>query len=83
MGALLTTFALWVRMIPIRVIGGAMFGSELSPSLSGMQPQPQPSPAPVLDSAELLGARDEVLIVHGGETYRLRRTRQGKLILTK
>lgn len=37
----------------------------------------------MLDSAALLGGRDEVEIVHQGETYRLRRTRQGKLILTK
>lgn len=36
-----------------------------------------------LDSAVLLGHRGEVDIVHQGETYRLRRTRQGKLILTK
>lgn len=36
-----------------------------------------------IDSALLLGARDEVEILHSGETYRLRRTRQGKLILTK
>ena len=36
-----------------------------------------------LDSAALLGSKDEVEIIHQGETYRLRRTRQGKLILTK
>ena len=36
-----------------------------------------------LDSTTLLGAKGEVEIVHQGETYRLRRTRQGKLILTK
>ncbi|MDP2133301.1 MAG: hemin uptake protein HemP [Sulfuritalea sp.] len=36
-----------------------------------------------VDSAALLGARNEVEIIHQGETYRLRRTRQGKLILTK
>ncbi|WP_310449651.1 hemin uptake protein HemP [Sulfuritalea sp.] len=36
-----------------------------------------------LDSAVLLGAKGEVEITHQGETYRLRRTRQGKLILTK
>jgi hemin uptake protein HemP len=36
-----------------------------------------------LESAALFGSRDEILIAHGGETYRLRRTRQGKLILTK
>ena len=36
-----------------------------------------------LDSAALLSGHDQVEIVHQGETYRLRRTRQGKLILTK
>jgi hemin uptake protein HemP len=34
-------------------------------------------------SEELLGERTEVLIQHNGEVYRLRRTRQGKLILYK
>jgi hemin uptake protein HemP len=34
-------------------------------------------------SEELLGEKTEVLIQHGSETYRLRRTRQGKLILYK
>ena len=34
-------------------------------------------------SEELLGERTEVLIVHGSEVYRLRRTRQDKLILCK
>lgn len=43
---------------------------------------PAVSPRP-LDSAALLGGRGEVEIAHQGETYRLRRTRQGKLILTK
>ena len=31
----------------------------------------------------LLGASRELEILHQGEVYRLRRTRQGKLILTK
>jgi hemin uptake protein HemP len=35
------------------------------------------------NSKELLGERLEVLIVHGDEVYRLRRTRQDKLILYK
>jgi hemin uptake protein HemP len=39
--------------------------------------------ASLLESSTLFGKRDEVLIAHGDETYRLRRTRQGKLILTK
>lgn len=34
-------------------------------------------------SAELFGTEREVIIDHGGEEYRLRLTRQGKLILTK
>lgn len=39
--------------------------------------------APCLDSAELLGDRREIRIRHGGEMYRLRLTRSGKLILHK
>lgn len=34
-------------------------------------------------SDELLGERTEVLILHNDDVYRLRRTRQGKLILYK
>jgi hemin uptake protein HemP len=34
-------------------------------------------------SDELLGDRTEVLILHNNDVYRLRRTRQGKLILHK
>jgi hemin uptake protein HemP len=34
-------------------------------------------------SAELLGTTREIVIEHAGEEYRLRLTRQGKLILTK
>lgn len=34
-------------------------------------------------SEDLLGARGELKIRHNGELYSLRRTRQGKLILTK
>ncbi len=43
-----------------------------------------PAPhVPRIDSRELLRGGREVVIVHGGEEYRLRRTSQGKLILTK
>lgn len=38
---------------------------------------------PPLTSTELLQGRREVLIQHGAETYRLRHTRNDKLILTK
>lgn len=37
----------------------------------------------LLDSSVLLRGEREVLIRHGGETYRLRHTRNDKLILTK
>lgn len=49
-------------------------------------PQPvtvAPEAARVFDSAQLLGGHAEIYIVHQGEMYRLRQTRQGKLILTK
>jgi hemin uptake protein HemP len=59
---------------------------SLSPQSSPpAEPPPQPA-APVREqwtSAELLGERTEVQIVHGSEVYRLRRTRQDKLILYK
>ena len=38
---------------------------------------------PIFDSARLLQGGREVLIRHGGECYRLRNTRNDKLILTK
>ncbi|MDP1680856.1 MAG: hemin uptake protein HemP [Burkholderiales bacterium] len=42
------------------------------------------SPLPVhLDSRELFRSGNEVVIVHKGEEYRLRITRNEKLILTK
>ncbi|HWP94248.1 MAG TPA: hemin uptake protein HemP [Gammaproteobacteria bacterium] len=43
------------------------------------------APAPVrrIDSVTLFGGNDLVLIRHRGQEYRLRITRQGKLILTK
>ena len=51
------------------------------------EPAP-PNPArasapPRLHSDALFGNHDVVLIQHAGETYRLQRTRLGKLILTK
>jgi len=36
-----------------------------------------------IHSTDLLGGRQEIEILHAGETYRLRKTRSGKLILTK
>ncbi|MEC4747195.1 hemin uptake protein HemP [Methylomicrobium sp. Wu6] len=36
-----------------------------------------------LNSSALFGARNEIVIVHNTDEYRLRITRAGKLILTK
>ena len=38
---------------------------------------------PVFDSAQLFGAANEIGIMHQGALYRLKITRQGKLILNK
>lgn len=54
----------------------------------GGEPMPHATPGigtqgSLLDSSVLLRGEREVLIRHGGETYRLRHTRNDKLILTK
>ena len=54
-----------------------------SPGPAGA-PRPAGPAAPQrVRSDELLGTRGEVEIEHAGSVYRLRRTAQGKLILTK
>lgn len=50
--------------------------------VASAEPVSLPTP-PVFDSAHLLQGEREVLIRHGGECYRLRHTRNDKLILTK
>ena len=52
-------------------------------SLHRAQPARTPAPSPEMASTLLLQGRKEVFIVHGEERYRLRRTRNDKLILTK
>jgi hemin uptake protein HemP len=42
-----------------------------------------PPPLPVLDTDGLFAGQTELRLRHRGEEYRLRITRQGKLILTK
>jgi len=41
------------------------------------------NPIPEYTTDQLFGPRNELLIRHNGEQYRLRITRQAKLILTK
>ena len=45
--------------------------------------QPELRTARQVESQELLRGEREVLILHSGEVYRLRLTRNGKLILQK
>ncbi|WP_437203808.1 hemin uptake protein HemP [Planctomicrobium sp. SH664] len=47
------------------------------------QPRPAGTDSPQLDSAELFRNRKEVTIRHGEDLYRLRLTKNGKLILHK
>lgn len=49
-----------------------------------VEPRDPPQQAPsCVSSEELLGRAGVLEILHGGERYRLQRTRSGKLILTK
>ena len=43
---------------------------------------PQPGVA-ILTTEVLFGGKDEIILLHNGAPYRLRITRQNKLILTK
>jgi hemin uptake protein HemP len=49
----------------------------------GLAPASGDSVLPVVRSDDLLKGRREILIAHCEEVYRLRLTRNGKLILTK
>ena len=50
--------------------------------MTEQQPPPIPAP-PIIKSEDLLKGGQELIITHEGETYRLRITRNNKLILTK
>jgi len=58
---------------------GAQASSDKQPDAEATAP----SRAPTIPSHELFRGTQEVVIVHRQEQYRLRITRQGKLILTK
>ncbi|MFD0725266.1 hemin uptake protein HemP [Lysobacter brunescens] len=62
----------------------ARLNSPDLPVVAATTAEPAASSAmPVLDSRLLLNGGREVLIRHGDECYRLRHTRNDKLILTK
>jgi len=42
-----------------------------------------PAGTPTLTTQELFAGKDEIVLLHNGSAYRLRITRQNKLILTK
>ncbi|MCC5810559.1 MAG: hemin uptake protein HemP [Ectothiorhodospiraceae bacterium] len=58
---------------------------DSSPSGDSLQDTGKGGPANRrrVDSKSLLGNDNELIIAHGRDEYRLRLTRQGKLILTK
>jgi hemin uptake protein HemP len=60
-----------------------MSAQQPDTGIARSDPDQQPQRPPEVDADLLLGAHPEVVIRHGSEAYRLRRTRQDKLILTK
>ena len=54
-----------------------------SPARAFASPASPAAPAASVDSRLLLGGQREVAIVHGDRVYRLRHTRNDKLILVK
>ncbi|QDU31440.1 hypothetical protein ETAA8_65980 [Anatilimnocola aggregata] len=66
-----------------------MSTDEEAPAAELTQPQATSAPSPseehrrIWQSVDLLGEDAEALIMHRGQTYRLRCTKQGKLILYK
>ncbi|MBJ6982437.1 hemin uptake protein HemP [Luteimonas sp. MC1572] len=57
--------------------------SQVVDTLSAHAPYAAPMAIQSLESVQLLHGQREVLIRHGNEVYRLRHTRNDKLILTK
>jgi hemin uptake protein HemP len=49
----------------------------------GMDRTPRASATPRIDSRRLMAGENELVIEHAGQEYRLRLTRNDKLILTK
>ena len=62
--------------------GPELTGITRSAPVQNLDPARCAAPA-TIDSASLLCGNREALIVHAGEVYRLRLTRNGKLLLTK
>ena len=69
------------------VFGAEVSGPDERATSSGGAAPPAPAASPGgprrLDSAALFQRAREIVIVHGGQEYRLRITKADKLILTK
>ncbi|WP_338926725.1 hemin uptake protein HemP [Mycetohabitans endofungorum] len=70
---------------PMRSSAAQPEGRRAAPALATSAPQPVGTvhATHALQSDDLLQGRTHVSILHNGETYQLRATRLGKLILTK
>ena len=73
--------------LSLRRNGGSALTGARPTKPAAVQPKPhksaEASSERTLDSAALLQGHSHVSIKHNGETYQLRATRLGKLILTK
>lgn len=63
-------------------------GQSTATRMAGVRTEPSPDqqpfdPSQIIDGEHLLGPSGWVVIAYRGQTYRLSRTRAGKLILTK
>ena len=56
---------------------------ESMPASPAIKPPPAAKPVKRIAVSELLNGGREVVLLHGGDEYRLRLTSNGKLILTK
>ena len=74
---------MYERNSPADLPGQPAVSNDLRPRASGRKSTPGTNPTALrLSSSTLFRGTDEVLIEHLGREYRLRLTRNGKLILT-
>ncbi len=81
------TLSLNIVIIPPRfpILSGprlTMFAANVPPADLPSESDPRPNTR-IVQSPELFQGQREILIEHAGQTYRLRITRAGKLILQK
>jgi hemin uptake protein HemP len=69
----------------MRLSLNSLSSMDHEPGKESAQPKDVAKPVPpvTVDSATLFKGSDEIRLLHRGQEYRLRVTKQGKLILTK